>query len=74
MPAADESDVRLVDEGGRLERLPGRVGGHPGGGELAKIVVDEGEELPGGVWITLFGGGQDAGDLAHGLRIPPRPQ
>ena len=60
-----------MDEGGRLEGLARPLVGQPGGGELAQLVVDEGEELLGGTRVTLLGRGQDAGDLAHGPRIPP---
>ena len=40
---ADQPQVGLVDQGGRLERLPGRLAGQPGGGELPQLVVDEGQ-------------------------------
>ena len=32
---ADQSQICLVDEGGRLQRLAGWLGGHPGAGEFA---------------------------------------
>jgi hypothetical protein len=43
---ADESDVRLVDEGGRLQSLAGLLLGQAGG-ELAHLVVHEREQLGG---------------------------
>ena len=48
---ADEPEVRLVDQGGGLEGLAGLLAGQPGGGELAQLVVDEREQLGGGLWV-----------------------
>ncbi len=39
----DQSDVRLVDQRSRLQGLARFLLGHPGDGELAQLVVDEGE-------------------------------
>ena len=45
---ADQPEVRLVDEGGRLEGLAGRLGGQPAGGELPQLVVHEREHSAAG--------------------------
>ena len=42
---ADQPEVRLVDEGGGLERLARLLRGQPRGRELAQLVVDEREEV-----------------------------
>jgi hypothetical protein len=41
----DEPKVRLVNQGGRLEGLARPFVRQPGGGELAKFVVDEREQF-----------------------------
>ncbi len=38
---ADQPEVRFVDQGGRLEGVADRLGGQTGGGETAKLVVDQ---------------------------------
>ena len=65
--ATDEPDVGLVDEGGRLERLAGLLDGQSLRRQFPQFVVDEREELLGGVGVAPLGGGQDVGDLAHEL-------
>ena len=42
---ADQPQVRLVDEGRGLKRLPGRFGRHPRGGELPQLVVHERQQV-----------------------------
>ena len=56
---SDQPEVRLVDQGGGLEGLAGLLRGHPRGGELAQLVVDEREQLGGGLGVALLDGGQD---------------
>jgi hypothetical protein len=41
LPDLHEPQVRLVDEGGGLECVPGRLTPHPGVGERAELAVDE---------------------------------
>ena len=62
---ADEPQVGLVDQGGRLERLPRLLLGQLLGRQLAQLVVDQRQELLGGVRVALLDGGQDAGDVGH---------
>ena len=38
---ADQPQVRLVDQGGGVEGVPGVLRGHPRGRELPQLVVDE---------------------------------
>jgi hypothetical protein len=54
-----------MDESRRLERLPRALLGQLYGGELPQLLVDEGQELLGGVGIALLDGRQDAGYLTH---------
>jgi hypothetical protein len=62
---ADQAQVGLVDQGGGLERLPRRFPGQLLGGQFAQLVVDQGQELAGGVGIALIDRGQDSANLAH---------
>ena len=45
----DQPEVRLVDQGGGLERLAGLLLGQPLGGQLAQLVIDQRQELLGGL-------------------------
>ena len=67
---ADEPEVRLVDQGGGLEGLPGLLLGQPLGRELAELVVDQRQELLGRLGVALLDGREDAGHVAHGHRSP----
>jgi hypothetical protein len=49
---ANQSKIGLVHQGGGLERLTRLFLGHPLRGELAKLVIDQGQELLGGEWIA----------------------
>ena len=60
-----EAYLRLVDQGGGLQRLPGLLLGQLLGSELPQLLVDQRQELLGGVRIALLDGGQDAGNLVH---------
>jgi hypothetical protein len=52
----DQPYIRLVDQGGGLERLSGLLLCQVLGGELAQLVVDERQELLGGLGIALLDG------------------
>ena len=54
-----------MDEGGGLERLAGLLLGKLLGGQPTQLLVNERQELLGGVWIALLDGVQDLRDLAH---------
>ena len=69
--AADQPEVRLVDQGGGLEGLARLLVGQPGGGELAQLVVDEREQLGRGLRVAGLDGGQDLGDVGHDRRVYP---
>jgi hypothetical protein len=60
-----QSQVRLVDQRGRLQRLARFLLGKPLGGEPAEFVVDQRQQLLGGGSVTLLDGGQDTRGLAH---------
>jgi hypothetical protein len=60
-----QPDVRLVDKGGRLERLAGLLLGQLLRRQPAQLVVDQRQQLLGGVRVALVDGGQDAGDFVH---------
>ena len=65
VPLADQAQVRLVDQGGGLKRLTGRLVAQLLGGELAQLVVDQRLELVGRSGVALGDGVQDLRDLAH---------
>jgi len=50
---------------GRLQGLAGLFVGQLLGRQLAKFVVDQQQELIGGVRVALLDGGQDVGDFTH---------
>jgi hypothetical protein len=41
VPLPYEPQIRLVDQGGRLERLPGPLLRHPQSDQLAQLLVDQ---------------------------------
>ena len=63
---ADQAQVGLVDQGGGLGRLPRRFPGKLLRGQLAQLVVDQRQELAGGVRVAFGDGVQGLGDLPHG--------
>ena len=63
---SDQPQVGLVDQGRGLERLAGLLLGQLLGRQLAQLVVDQRQELLGGVRVALLDGRQDAGDVVHG--------
>ena len=75
---ANQAQVSLVYEGGRLERLPGRFVGEAMGGQAAQVVVDQLQELPGGMGVAGLQSAEHHGDVGHGqspakcpARFPP---
>ena len=62
----DQAQVGLVDQGGGLERLPRFLVGQLLGGQLAQLVIDQRQQLRGGVGVALLDGGQDARHFRHG--------
>jgi hypothetical protein len=83
-PLADQPQVRLGDRGGGVERVAGRLNGYSRGGELAQFVVEEWEQVGGGLAIAASVGFEQSGDVGRGLeynrcrrqrsgkRAPPR--
>ena len=53
---ADEPEVGLVHQGGRLQRVLGALPGHLALGRPAQLVVDERQQLLGGPWVALADG------------------
>ena len=62
---ADQPEVRLVNQGGGLEGVVGGLGGHARGGELPQLVVDEREQVGGGLAVTGRGGVEEASHIGH---------
>src|SRR5262249_39618818 len=60
-----QSQVDLVDQGGSLERLARCLLGHLLGGQPPQLVVNQRQQLLGGVRVALLDGVQDASDLTH---------
>src|SRR5205823_6102090 len=63
---ADQAEVGFVDQGGGLEGVAGRLGGHPGGGEFAQLIVDEREQVGGGTAVPGRGRVEQSADVGHG--------
>ena len=61
----DQPEVRLMNQGGGLEGVVGRLAGHARGGELPQLVVDEREQVGGGLAVAGRGGVQEAGHVGH---------
>src|SRR5262249_32325997 len=59
VPTADEPEIGLVDQGGGLQRLPGRLLGQPLRGQFPQFVVDERQQLLGSVRVAVLDGGQN---------------
>lgn len=60
-----QPQVSLMDERRGLESLAGLFLGQSVDRQLAQFVVDQRQELLGGVRIALLHGGQDSCDLTH---------
>src|SRR6266567_4105065 len=60
-----ESNVGLMDQTCGLERLSWFLLCQLDRCQLAQLVIDQRQELAGGVWIALLDGGQDVRDVAH---------
>jgi hypothetical protein len=54
-----------VDQGGRLERLPGLLVGQPGRRELAQLLVDQRQKVGSGVRVAGLDRGQDLCHVGH---------
>jgi hypothetical protein len=67
---ADQAEVRLVDQGGGLQRLPGPLPGQPRGGEPAQLVVDEREQRVGGPGVAVPDRRQDPRHVVHRRGAP----
>jgi hypothetical protein len=65
----DESEVRLVNQGGGLKGVVGRFGGHACRRESPQLVVHEREQVRGGLAITSRGGVEETGYVRHYDRV-----
>lgn len=61
-----ESQPGFVNQGGGLQGLAGRFTRHFLRGELAQFLIDQRQELVGGVGIALIHAPEDDGEFAHG--------
>ena len=71
---ADQSKVRLVDQGRGLKSLVGRLGRHAHGGELPQLVVDERKQLGRGLVVADRGRLEEAGNFGHAPESNGRPR
>ncbi len=62
---ADQPEVRFVDQGGRLEGVVRRFGGHAGGGEPPQLVVHERKRLRGGLGVASRSRFQKSGHISY---------
>jgi hypothetical protein len=63
---ADQAEVRLVDQGRRLQCLVGGFGRHARRGEFAQLVVDERQQVGGGLAVARRGGVKQKSHVGHG--------
>jgi hypothetical protein len=63
---ADQAEVRLVDQGRGLQRLPRFLVGQPLGRQLPQFVIDQRQELAGGVPVARLDGREGGGNPSHG--------
>jgi len=64
--AVDQPDIRLMNERGRLKRLPGLFLGNAGRSESAELVVHERQELISRLIATLANRLDELRDFGHG--------
>jgi hypothetical protein len=62
---ADESQVRLVDECGGVQGVVWSFGGHAGRGEFPQFVVDQREQLRGGLTVATVRCFQESRHVGH---------
>ena len=62
---ADQPQVGFVNQRGGVEGVAGGFGGHARGGELPELIVDERQQLSGGLAVAGRGGFEELGDLDH---------
>ena len=72
LAAPDQPQPSLVDQCGRLERLPRSFLGHPRRGKFAQFLVNQWQEFLGGLSFALMHASQDARHLAHGSALCAR--
>jgi hypothetical protein len=66
--SGSEAKVGLVDQGGRLERVPGRLGRELCGSKGSDFVVDEHEEVGGAARVVGWSLGRE-GRIVHAGRV-----
>jgi hypothetical protein len=62
----DELEIRFMDQSRRLQGVARPLAGEALGGQPEQLLVDERQELLGGVGVSLLDGRQDARNVAHG--------
>ena len=60
-----QAEIRLVHQGRRLERLAGPLLGQLPRGQPAQLVVDQRQELVGGLRVALLDRPEDMRDVVH---------
>src|SRR5262249_34257904 len=68
LPALHQPQVRFMDQGRGIERLPRLLVRELLGRQFAQLIVDQWQELVGGGGIALLDGGQDARDVGHAVK------
>src|SRR5690606_16181701 len=67
-----QPQIGLMDQSSRLQCLPGLLLGNPGGGELAKLVVNQRQQLLRRGGIARVDLQQDTRNVVHISSPPPR--
>ena len=66
-PVPDQAHIRFVDQCRGLQCLPWLFAGELLGRQPAQLVVEQGKQLVGGMWLALLDGRKDARDLVHAV-------
>src|SRR5665213_2541368 len=56
---ANQAKIRLVHQGGRLQRMSGRFSGHAMPGQLAQLIINQRQQLAGGLGLATVDGLED---------------
>ena len=64
-PVADKTQIGLVHERRGAEGLPGGLRRHFRGGQLPQLVVDQRQQVGGGLAVAVLGGVYEKSEIGH---------
>jgi hypothetical protein len=66
---SDQPQPGFVHECCGLQGMSSRFGGHPASGELAQLLIDDGQQFLGGFGVALLHGPKYPSDIVHTLLL-----